>query len=202
MRVCETRRRASYRSVAAVPALLWWVSLISIRGFDSTAFTNVSVARRAMYQQTKQHCCHVPRCAAKNLTVGAKSLAHLTPLGVRLRLARFQRSSIQQTHRGLYFAAQASSAGAVLNLWMKSAARCACAVAVNTARLSFCHSAKLPASWRYSKRDPRAAPRTALGRRKETRLPARRRVLPARRRCCRSDGHSDRGSSRTHVVGC
>src|SRR6266851_5190857 len=38
MRVCETRKRASYRSVAAVPALLWWVSLISIRGFDLTAF--------------------------------------------------------------------------------------------------------------------------------------------------------------------
>src|ERR1700746_3708346 len=38
MRVCETRKRASYRSVAAVPALLWWVSLISIRGLDLTAF--------------------------------------------------------------------------------------------------------------------------------------------------------------------
>jgi len=38
MRVCETPKRASYRSVAAVPALLWWVSLISIRGFDLTAF--------------------------------------------------------------------------------------------------------------------------------------------------------------------
>jgi hypothetical protein len=29
-----------------------------------------------MCQQTKQHCCHVPRCTAKDLTVGAKSLAH------------------------------------------------------------------------------------------------------------------------------
>ena len=48
-----------------------------------------------MCQQTKQHCCHVPRCAAKNLTVGAKSLAHLTPLGVRLRLARFQLESMR-----------------------------------------------------------------------------------------------------------
>src|SRR6266566_5959901 len=38
MRVCETRKRASYRSVAAVPAPLCWVSLISIRGFDLTAF--------------------------------------------------------------------------------------------------------------------------------------------------------------------
>lgn len=37
-----------------------------------------------MCQQTKQHCCHVPRCAAKDLTVGAKSLAHLTPLGARI----------------------------------------------------------------------------------------------------------------------
>src|SRR6266478_4029238 len=42
IRVCETRKRASYRSVAAVPAPLWWVSLISIRGFDLIAFQLVS----------------------------------------------------------------------------------------------------------------------------------------------------------------
>src|SRR6202030_18586 len=36
MRVCETRKRASYRSVAAVPDALWSMSLILIGGSDLT----------------------------------------------------------------------------------------------------------------------------------------------------------------------
>src|SRR4029078_11649448 len=42
MRVCETRKRASYRSVAAVPAALWSMSLILIGGSDLKTFTPVS----------------------------------------------------------------------------------------------------------------------------------------------------------------
>src|SRR5882757_4279033 len=38
MRVCETRKRASYRSVAAFPAALWSMSLIPIGGSDLTMF--------------------------------------------------------------------------------------------------------------------------------------------------------------------
>ena len=52
MRVCETRKRASYRSVAAFPAALWSMSLIPIGRSETTFHACLSASELNNARQT------------------------------------------------------------------------------------------------------------------------------------------------------